>query len=312
MPVSPSRKLAQRHARYIGVNERSPWGRRAADMGIMALKGHAPIAVKSLDFGEIAVPSAAAMLAAPLRVTISDVNTATSPTTVCSNHNGYVLLNPGTKADSGSSYQWNVADVPSSLMQWYSGPNTTISATRDIYWGCRLAASTVTAWDGKFFMGLAITDTDGVMTETTGVLDDVADCIGFHVGETGVMTLATRTTATGLTSGTVVAGATAPVYLGTGNIAHVAADPTTLTSAYFHDFFFHAHWGTAAATGTDCFVEGYYDGKLIWVIRNTASTLPDITSVSLYNIIEIVNGPANDQQLAVAEILNASPRYHIA
>lgn len=305
MPTSPSRKLSQRFSRYIGLNERSPWGRRAADLGIQAVKGHSPVAVVSLDFGEVAVPSAAAMLAAPLRVTVTDVNTATSPATTCNNHNGYLLINPGTKADSGTNYQWNVANVPSSLMQFYSGPNTTINAGRDIYWGARIAASTVTAWDSKFFMGLGITDTL-VMTSATGAFDGLADGIGFHVGETGVLRLVSASTATGVTAATL-----APMFLGTGNITHVAANPTTLASTYFHDFFFHAHWATAAATTAGCFVEAYYDGKYVGSVSG-ANVLPDLTSVSLYNTIEVQNGPANDCHLAVAEILNAVPRYHIA
>jgi hypothetical protein len=273
-------------------------------MGIEALKGHGPVACKVLDFGTMGVPNATAMLAAPLRVTITDINTATTPVTSCSNHNGYLLINPGTKADSGSSYQWNVASAPSSLMQWYSGPNTTISASRDIYWGIRMALSTVTAWDSKFFVGIGITDA-AIMTSSTGAFDGLADGIGFHVGETGILRLVSASTATGVTAATLT-----PVYLGTGNITHVAATPL-LDNTYFHDFFFHAHWENAAATSASCFVEAYYDGKYAGKVSG-ASVLPDITSVSLFNTIEVLNGPANDCHMAVASLLNASPRYHIA
>lgn len=303
MPTSPSRKLSQRFSRYIGLNERNPWGRRAADMGIQAVKGHAPIAVKSLDFAEQSCPSRTAALAAPLRITVTDVGTVGgTPTLVANAHNGYLNIFTGTTADTGLNLQWNVANTPSSLMQFYSGPNTTISAGRDIYWGIRMAISTVTAWDSKWFVGLAITDTT-CMTAGTGAFDGVADAIGFHMGESGVLRLVSASTATGVTPATLTPTS--------ATLAHVGATSATLTASYFHDLFFHAHWATAAASTADSYVEAYFDGAYAGKVSGV-SVLPDITSVSLYNTIEAVNGPANDCTLAVAEILNAVPRYHIS
>lgn len=302
MPTSHSRKLSQRFSRYIGLNDRSPWGRRAADLGIHAAKGHSPVAVKTLDFAEQSCPSRTAMLAAPLRVTVTDVGTvAGTPTTVANAHNGYLNIFTGTAADTGLNLQWNVANAPSSLMQFYSGPNTTISAGRDIYWGIRMAISTVTAWDSKFFVGLAITDTT-CMTASTGAFDGVADAIGFHMGESGVLRLVSASTATGVTAATLTPTGT--------TLTHVASSSITITATYFHDFFFHAHWATAAASTADSFVEAYYDGAYAGKVSGV-SVLPDITSVSLYNTIEVVNGPANDMTMCVSEVLNATPRLHL-
>lgn len=295
-----SRKLSQRLATYIGLNERSAWGRRAADLGIQAAKGHAPIATTSLDFSETPVVNATAFAATPLNWTVTDINTATSPTIACTSGNGYVLINPGSKADSGYNLQANVADVvPGNLMQFITAPNTTIAAGRDIYWGIRMAISCATAWDGKFFVGLAITDT-ATMTGATGAFDGVADAIGFHMGESGVLRLVSASTVTGVTAATLTPTGTT-----------LSLTSTNFTAASFHDFFFHAHYATAAGTTAASYAEAYIDGVYAGKVEG-ADVLPDLSGVSLYNTLEVLNGPANAMDMAVAEILNGITRVHIA
>lgn len=328
MPTAHSRNLSQRLSRYIGLNEQSPWGRRAADLGINALKGHAPYAVKMLDFGEIAVGGAAAFAATPLNITATAAG-AGSPTIVGSSLNGYVIINPGTTADTGYNLQWNVADVPSSLMCFYSTPNTAIAATRDIFWGAQVAFAGETAvWDGKVFMGLAPTDTallttaDGTITQTT-----MDQGVGFHIGEGGTLSLVVSET-TGNTITTcafgsrVIEGVTTTGHYGTGITMNVKFPDATngidmcqatnsIVAGGFHDYFFHAHWGSTDATSANSWVEGYFDGKLVASIKGAAD-LPNLTAGDLFNTIEILNGGTRDCDMMVANILNAVPRLHIA
>ena len=322
MPTSPSRKLSQRFSRYIGLNEHSPWGRRAADFGIQAVKGHAPIAVKGLDFSELPVPSVTAFAATPLNVTKTDVGTpGGSPTVTASSANGYLAINPGSTADTGYNFQWNVADVPGSLMQFIASPNTTISATRDIYWGIRCAFSCGTsAWgtanSGKVFMGLAATDVN-VMPAATGVITQATmdQGIGFLIGEDGVINLVTtETTGNTITQVAVASPTMATKYPDATNGTTISLlNSVNWTAAHFHDYFFHAHWGSADATSASSFVEFYLDGKLLGTISG-AGKLPSLNATDLYNTLEIINGATTTGivDMAITEILNATPRYHIS
>lgn len=316
MPTSPSRKLSARYSRPLGVNDRSAWGRRAADFGISALRGHGPIAVSTLNFGEIGVSNATAFAATPLNVTATAAG-AGSPTIVGNSSNGYVLINPGTTADTGYNLQWNVADVPSSLMQFLSTPNATIAAGRDIYFGIRCAfAGETTTWDGKVFMGLAATDTallttaDGTITQST-----MDQGVGFHIGEAGVISLVSaETTGNSITADAFTVenkGVTAIDMASTFNGQPMCLGSNSVVQGCFHDYFFHAHWEATAATGTGCFVEAYFDGKLVAAITGSAK-LPSLTAGDLFPSIEILNGGTRDCDMFVAEILVATPRLHIA
>lgn len=294
-----SKRLSQRLGKPVGLNEFNVLGRTFADLPISALNGRGPIAATILDFGAIPVPNATAF--ATLNWTVTDVNTSTSPTIVGNSSDGYLLINPGTKADSGYNLQANVANViPRDLMQFTSGPNTTLAAGRDIWWGMRFAlqSNSTSAWDGKMFAGLAVTDT-ALMTNTTGALDSLANGIGVHIGETGVIRFVAMrgSAATNLTltqTPTTLAG---------------TALSTTFQNDDFHDFTFHAHWNAAAGTtGTD-YVICYLDGVRVGTISGN-SILPDLTSVSLYNSIEFENGPTQLSDLAVGYIVNATKRLY--
>ena len=316
MPTSPSRKLSARYSRPLGVNDRSAWGVRAADFGISALRGHGPIAVSSLNFGEIGVSNATAFAATPINTTVTAAGVG-SATIVSNNSNGYLLLNPGTTADTGYNIQWNVADVPSSLMQFLSTPNTAISAGRDIYFGIRCAfAGETTTWDGKVFMGLAATDTallttaDGTITQTT-----MDQGVGIHIGEAGAITLtATETTGNSISTDAFSVdnlGVTAINMASSFNGQPMCLGSNSVVQSCFHDYFFHAHWAATDATGTGSFVEAYFDGKLVASITGSAK-LPNLTAGDLFPSIEILNGGTRDCDMFIAEILVATPRLHIA
>lgn len=333
-----SKNLSQRLSRYIGVGPRSPLGPRAQDLGIQALKGHAPWIVKSIDFGETNITTAAAFAATPNNVTVTDKNTATSPTIGANSANGYVLINTGSKADSGYNLQWNVANVTSPLMQFIAlTQNSTISASRDLFWNIRCAFSCGasvwgTADSGKVFMGMAATDTD-IMPNATGVITQATldQGIGFEISELGVISMiCTETAGNTITRKAqeapfpydeIVGGVSVPTALsmastfGTGGVPLSHTSPTTFTAAHFHDWSFYAHWEDLGATNAKCFVEYYFDGKLIGTISGAAK-LPDISTASgtdLYNTIEIVNGAATGLvDMAVAEIINATPRLTVA
>ena len=55
-------------------------------------------------------------------------------------------------------------------------------------------------------------------------------------------------------------------------------------------------------------VSFYIDGKYIGRITGT-TILPDLTTISLYNTIEAINGPAEDMDMGVVAIWNGTKRY---
>lgn len=259
-----------------------------------------------MDFSEIAVPNVTSVLASPLYLTATHSAGTGSPSIAAHSANGYLDINPGTTADAGYNIQANVANVPGALMQFYSGPDTNISTTRDIYWGIRCAFKNSSTWDGKVFMGLSVTDTavlvpnDGTISQTT-----MDQGIGFHIVEGGVISLVSSET----TVNNSIYTSTVPYTMAStidGNVMY----GTGYTNA-FHDFFFHAHWETVNSTSASCYVTGYLDGRQVAHISG-ASKLPDLTATDLFNTIEVRNGgAAATTDMAIAEIINAVPRYHL-
>ena len=295
-----SKALSSRTSRPLGASQFNILGKRFEDFPVTALDPRAPWAFTCLDFGKTNCVNATAF--ATLGWTVTDINTATSPTLVADSGNGYLLVNPGSKADSGYGLQANVANVVSrDVMRFMATPNVTMNAGREIVWGIRMGLQNTSAstWDSKWFVGLSLTDT-ALMTGSTGALDGVTDCIGFHCGEDGVIKLVAYEATPG-TETLTMTGYT-PATLGGGTIS------TTLAYDDFHDFVFYAKWNAAAGTtGTDI-VEAYIDGKYIGRITGT-TILPDLTTISLYNTIEAINGPAEDMDMGVVAIWNGTKRY---
>lgn len=127
--------------------------------------------------------------------TLTDINTATSPTEVVDPETGYLLLNPGTKDDSGSQIQKILLPSQGTYVapaHKVLGPITstaTLMDGREIFWEARIGpmVATGTAWDGKALIGWYTTDTS--LLATAGGLPTVAagGGFGFHIGEDGIL-----------------------------------------------------------------------------------------------------------------------------
>lgn len=290
-----SHKLSQRLSKYIGVNEGGPWGFKGTDLPLDSVNGHSPWATSLCDFSTIACPSATAFAATPLNWTVTDTGTAAS--LVSNPSNSYLHVNPGTAADTGYNLQLNKSNVvPKFLHQYTTTPQTTIAAGREIFWGARVALSCDTTWDGKLFMGLGVTDT-ACMDAATGALDGLANGVGFHIGEGGTINLVS------------IRGSSATTSTLSATAATLKSASASWTAGNFHDFAFYAKWATTAGSTTAGFINAYLDGTLVASI--TGATLPALSTNSLYNTIEFLNGPTGLSDLGVANILNATARLHL-
>lgn len=209
-----------------------------------------------------------------------------SPSVLATPETGYLLLNPGTTADTGTNLQRNLAPTAARVPSSHNilGPmtsTTTLMDNRELFFETRVGfMSDTTAWDGHFMCGWLVTDTL-LMTATTGVAAiATGGGIGFHVGETGVVSF--------FTQATVVGGYTA---VDTG--LNILALDTAATFQWY-TLGFRARWVDASA-GTGV-VDFFRDGSLIGTVSNG---LP-MQSTEVYSVsYECSNGPARDVDVAV-------------
>ena len=295
-----AKSLSERLSNYIGVNTRSHWGPKAAEMGIEAITGVSPVHTNNLDFGTIGVPSATALGVGPINWTVTTIDAGISGNSIVANSsNGYLLVTPGTVAASGYNIQGLRSNTVSKFNhQWLSAgtPNTSLSTTRDYYIGYRLAFSCDTAWDGALYFGTGPADA-GIMTPATGVLDSIANGVGLHIGLTGVMSFYK----------TVGSVPVASVLTQTAsNFAHTSS---SFRARDFHDYFFWVHnTTTAGSTVTGNVAELYIDGNLVASHLNLSN--PALNTTSQYPLIEVLNGTAGLVTLAVASVTTGVINYH--
>jgi hypothetical protein len=127
--------------------------------------------------------------------TVTDINTPTAPSETMLPEDNFLLLNPGTKVDSGVQIQKILLPANLGVVNCVQvlGPITstaTLMDAREIFFQVRLGMSTnlVTANDGKFLLGWFTTDTS-LLSSTTGLPTVAAGGgFGFHKGETGAIT----------------------------------------------------------------------------------------------------------------------------
>lgn len=227
--------------------------------------------------------------------TITDINTATVPLLSVTSAEGFLLIDPGTKADSGTEIQWNAAVSQATYLTPATrvlGPivsTATLMDNRELLFATRVGfRSDTTAWDGKVLLGWFTTDTT-LMVNTTGVPSvATGGGIGFHVGETGVMTF--------------LGAQTAITAVGTSAGVNILALDAAATMQWF-DLGFRARWLDASAgTGQ---ITYYVNG------RNVGSITTDLpmASTETYGVTyAIQNGPARDVDLAVEYIFTAITR----
>jgi len=207
------------------------------------------------------------------------INTPTAATIVASPETGYLLLNPGTKADAGTSIQRNLAPTAARVPSSHNilGPMTstaTLMDNRELFFETRIGVSgTTAAWDAKAIFGWIVTDT-AMMTGATGVAAlATGGGIGFHIGEDGVLSYFTQSAAVGTYSATA----------STVDISTLGAANTI----QWYTLGFRARWVDASAgTGN---VKFYIDGNL----AGTHTDNMPMTSTEVYSVsYEMLTGPA--------------------
>ena len=126
--------------------------------------------------------------------TVTDINTATSPTEVVDPETGYLLINPGSKADSGTEIQKILLPSQSTYVvpaHKVLGPITstaTLMDNREIFFQTRIGLiSESTAWSDRAVIGWITTDTSLMNTGTGALTIAAGGGFGFHIGEDGVL-----------------------------------------------------------------------------------------------------------------------------
>jgi hypothetical protein len=224
---------------------------------------------------------------AEVGATLTDINTATTPTEVVVPASGFLLINPGTKADSGSEVQFNAAMSQATMLANAVAVPGLITSTatlmdrRELFWACRFGLmSDTTAWDGKVMLGWITTDTT-LMSNTTGLPTlATGGGLGFHIGTTGLLTYF------GQQAALTVAGTATNVSFLALTTAAVMGNWTTVG---FRCRFNDASAGTGLAT---FYINGASVGQI--------STGLPMASTEGYGVtLAVQNGPARDVDLGV-------------
>lgn len=128
--------------------------------------------------------------------TVTAINSPTSATEVITGAQRALLVNPGSKVDSGSELQFNIPSTAASLGSTFKimpefTQTTTLMDNQEIFFQVRMgtASDSATANDSKYLLGFFVDDT-ALMAEATGLPTVAAGGgFGFHKGETGAVTL---------------------------------------------------------------------------------------------------------------------------
>jgi hypothetical protein len=232
---------------------------------------------------------------------ISTASAGVAANTLLNTAGGRLLINPGTAADTGwASIQFNAASSQATYVnnRFNIMPPLTASATATpadreiIVWGRIGLMSNATTWDGKALFGWFVTDT-ALLDLTTGVPAVAAGGgMGFHIGETGVISFVcddAAITAAGTQIGTV------------GTL-------TANTAKWYEMGLRMKVTDFAAQTGN---VDVYFgtDGSMQKVLSTRQSgTLPVVNAAVYSTTLAVVNGPTNLSDLRVDAILTANSR----
>jgi hypothetical protein len=229
--------------------------------------------------------------------TNSDLNTATSATELVAAPANYLLINPGSKADSGTELQFKDAVTTGDVSQHHKiMPGWTNTATlfdsRSIFFETRVGYySDTTAWDGAVLIGFFVQDTS-VLIAADGLPGVPAGGgLGFHVGEGGAVTYL-NTDAAITAAGTALSNSASW-------LVGVASTPTWHTLGARIDI-----TDASENTGTTYF---YYDGVLVDTVVNTANQPFDATEAYAFTYA-VKNGPARDNDLCVDYLITGCTR----
>lgn len=218
------------------------------------------------------------------------IGTPTASTVLVTPETGYLLVNAGTKADSGSSLQRNLHPTEPSVSRAHNiiGPMTstaTLMDARSMFFFTRIGfTGTITAaWLSKMLIGWCVTDV-AMLNPTTGVPAlDTGGGVYFHYSEAAVVSACTQTASAAADLTTI----------GT------ALDGANFTSAsipsQWVELGFVINWTDAdAGTGTVFF---YKDGSLV---ATKTDGLP-MTSTQVYSVsMELLNADTTSQNVDMA------------
>ena len=215
----------------------------------------------------------------------TDINTATSRAVTVEPENNFLLVDAGTKADSGSSLQLLTDSTATHTNAPHKsiGPmisTATLMDARSMFFFTRVGfAHTVAAWVSKFLIGWCVTDTS-LMSPTTGAPSiTTGGGIYFHIGEDADISAVTQTAA-------AAADTTSIGTQGTPTSATVVGDWVELG-------FLWECTDADAATGTAYF---YMNGVLV---ATKTDGMP-MTSTQTYGVsIEASNADTTSQNLDV-------------
>ncbi len=219
----------------------------------------------------------------------------------------YLLVNPGTTANTGNNIQ--VVAAPSQAT--YTTPalrtfgpmtsTTTLMLGRELFWRQRVGVrSNATTWDGAMLLGVFVTDTSLIDATTGAPTVGTGGGIGFHIGIDGIMrAVCSQSAITSAAYGTANLAETVGVTIGSGAYA--------LTANTFKWFTlgFRAKWD--ATTITQGQVQFYVNDVLVANFRKT-SAMP-ISSTQVYSVsFPVINGAAQESDLAIDHILTGISR----
>ena len=228
--------------------------------------------------------------------TVTAINTPTAASEVVLGANRALLLDPGSKVDSGSEIQFNIPATAASVSGTHRVipeiiQTATLFDNQEIFFQVRMgtASNLATANDGKWLLGYFVNDTD-LLSSTTGLPTvDAGGGFGFHKGETGAVT-ALSTEAAITAAGTALSPAVTELALVTNDVLewHTYAARCRVIDA-------------SAGTGqTDFWYDGVYSGSL--------ATVPfDATDTSSFTIAYL-NGPVQIQDYHIDYILTGITR----
>jgi hypothetical protein len=217
----------------------------------------------------------------------TDINTATSASVTVIPENNFLLVNAGTKADSGSSLQLLTPTTATHTNRPHKsiGPITstaTLMDGRSMFFFTRIGfAHTTAAWDNKLIIGWVTQDTS-LMTAATGA-ESIATGGGlyFHFQESAVGPV--------LFSAQRKAAAASTTELFTQG----AATSATVVGDWI-ELGFLATWVDADDDADNGIVYFYVNGILA---GSDSNNLP-MASTEVYAVsMELLNGPATDQNV---------------
>ena len=226
---------------------------------------------------------------------VDDLNTATAPTQVVTAETAYLLINPGTKADAGSSIVFDIAPTAAALGNSFNTlrsltSTATLMDNRELVWACRFGVTSDLAatWDGKAIFGWLTADTAPIDTGTGNPSLATGAGAGFHISETGAIRYFGQQASLGSLTGTVTTGLNVNNGLATAGVFD------------WYEVGFRIKWLDASAgTGSiDYYINNSFVGRI-------TSGLPMASTEVYASTFAVANGPTQLADFALDYLITA-------